>query len=117
MFYKLFITSWVIILGVYSYLILHNQENNNIDKSDDVKYIWPCSYIFNIYEYSLCADVVEYYYNQEPQYYDKTITYYNLISNVNYTEFEECILNNDFTLVVKYLNYTLMDSFWIITNV
>jgi hypothetical protein len=114
MIYKVFITTLFIILCVYSYLILHKQENTyNIDN----KYIWPCSYIFNIYEYSLCADVVEYYYKQEPQYYEKTITYYNLMPELNYTEFEECVLNNNIILVVKYLNYSLMDSFWIITNI
>lgn len=115
---KLFITACLIILCVYSCFISQNQEHiYNIDKSYDTKYIWPCSYIFTIYEYHLCADVVEYYYNNEPEKYEKIITYFNLIPELNYTEFDECVLNNDFTLVVKYLNYTLMDSFWIISNV
>ncbi len=109
---KLLIVSLLVTLSVYSYMVSYIVENNNIDN----QYIWPCSYIFDMYEYPMCADVVEYYYNQEPQYYEKTITYFNLIPSLDYKKFNECLLNNDLILVVTYLNYTLMDSFWFITN-
>lgn len=68
--------------------------------------IYPCDQLFNVYTYTLCDTV-----NIT---LEKNITYYNLYEYLDYSSLCECSLDNQILLIIKYLNYKKMDSFWII---
>ena len=47
---------------------------------------------------------------------EKNITYYNLYNYLDYKTYNQCVLNNEFILFIRYIDYKKMNSFWIIKS-
>ena len=73
----------------------------------------PCDVIFDIYKYDICLDVPDYYYKENPSIYTKTKTYFNILDDVNYSKFKQCLFD-DYILYINKLDKEYMTSFWLI---
>jgi len=75
-------------------------------------YVYSCMYhceeLFDVYKYSIC--------DNSNMTLEKNITYYNLYQYLDYKNYNECVLNNELILFIRYLDYKKMSSFWIITS-
>ena len=86
----------------------------NINSNERGHSCLPCEVVFDVYKYGFCLDVPDYYHNESPAYYDKTIHYFNTIALVNYTKVKKC-WQDDMVLYINTLDSRFMDAFWIVS--
>jgi hypothetical protein len=74
-----------------------------------------CDKIFNMHQYEICLNVPSDYYFENPEYFSRTQTFFNLLDYVNYTKIKYCTFGDDYVLTINKLNQNYMNSFWLIS--
>ena len=72
---------------------INKSTSTKVSSNINISKFQVCDKYFDIQVSQFCYDVPEFIYNTFPYLYDKTITYYNLLPNINYQEEQACWLN------------------------
>ena len=73
----------------------------------------PCDILFDINIHEICLDVPEYYYQNNPKYYNKVKIHFTLKNNINYTKSRTCQINDNIIYINK-IDKNIIKTFWII---